>query len=57
MRCPSCGKYYSHFSEVNEVMILNQFKQFLCTQCYTPLNKGIRPNKRDSGDDLHDNIA
>ena len=41
MECPCCGKAYSPFSEDNEIMKLNEFRQFLCTQCYTPLNKKI----------------
>lgn len=38
MECPCCGKYYDFFNINNEVMKLNKFEQFLCTQCYTPLN-------------------
>lgn len=34
MECPCCC------NENNEVMKLNEFGQFLCIQCYTPLNIG-----------------
>lgn len=40
MECFCCGKYYGFFNENNEIMKLNKFGQFLCTQCYTPLNIG-----------------